>query len=653
MRPVDRSPYAGGEAGQGLSWFFQSMSDLLATSRGLAVVTVLGATLGALLPAHAQTTGTAVAPSSGSTAAPGPLAAAPASALRDVVVTATRTEQALADLTADVTVVDRTQIERSGAVDVADVLARQPGIELSRTGGPGQQTSLFVRGADSRFTAVFVDGVRIDSQSTGGAAWETLPLALVDRIEIVRGPAAAVYGSDAVAGVVQIFTRRGQAGAPRVSAGVGVGNQRSYRVEGGVSGGGDRFDYAFGLSREQSAGVNARPRPGQNPDRDGYRRDAAQGRLGFDLAPGQRIEASVLASNLNSRFDSSPTDDDRSWHKLRTYGLNWRAQWSDSFRTRVGVTQSNDDYESRPFPYQTRTRVRGYLWQNEWQTGIGQWTLSAERREDNLVSDPLNNGRFQNALAGGYGLNLGAHSIQANLRRDHDSEFGGRTSGGLSYGYRLTNAWRLTAAAATAFRAPTLYQRFSEYGVAGLAPETARNVELGLRYAEGDSQFGVVAYRSRITNLIGFGGPGACASPYGCYENTGRAQLEGVTLTAAHRIGALRLRASLDIQSPRDRDTDRVLARRARRHGTIGVDTVSGPVTWGGETVFSGARFDNAANTVRLGGYTLWNLYASTKLDQNWSLGVRLDNLFDKQYQIADGYATLGRTVFVTLRWAQ
>ena len=616
----------------------------------LTLLIAFGAALGTGLPAAA------LAQSQGAGAPANPAAtvlAAGAPRLDDVVVTATRTEQSAADLLADVSVVDRTQIERSGAVDLADVLARLPGIELSRTGGPGQPTSLFLRGADSRFTAVFVDGVRIDSQSTGGAAWETIPLSQVERVEVVRGPAAAVYGSDAVAGVVQIFTRRGQAGGPRVSAGVGAGNLRSYRLESGVSGGTERFDYAFGVSREQSGGINARPVATQNPDRDGHRRDAAQGRLGFELAPGQRIEATVLASNLNARFDSSLSDDDRSWHKLRTYGLNWNGRWSDSYQTRVSVSQSNDDYESRPYPYQVSTRIRGYLWQNEWQTQLGRLTLGLERREDHLVTDPIANGRSQNALAGGYSVNLGAHSIQANLRRDRDSDFGGRTSGGLSYGFRLNEAWRLTAAAGTAFRAPTLYQRFSEYGNADLRPETGRNYELGLRYAAGDSRFSVVAYRSRISNLIGFGGAGACASPYGCYENTDRAQLEGVTLSAGHRIGDFRLRASLDIQSPRNLETDRVLARRARRHGTIGFDTVSGPVTWGGETVFSGARFDNAANTVRLGGYTQWNLYAGMKLDPNWTLGLRLDNLTDKRYQIADGYATLGRTVFVTLRWAQ
>ena len=127
--------------------------------------------------------------------------------LQDTVVTATRTEQPLSDLVADVSIVDRETIEASGATGVADVLARLPGIEISRNGGVGNATSLFVRGAETRFTAVYIDGVRVDSQSTGGAQWEQIPLAQIERIEVLRGPAAAVYGSDAIGGVIQLFTR--------------------------------------------------------------------------------------------------------------------------------------------------------------------------------------------------------------------------------------------------------------------------------------------------------------------------------------------------------------------------------------------------------------------------------------------------------------
>ena len=165
-----------------------------------------------------------------------------------VVVTANRVAQPLTDVLADVTLIDEQQIQRSGAVNVADLLARQPGLELSRNGGPGTASSLFIRGADTRFTAVYIDGVRVDSQSTGGAPWEAIALGQVERIEIVRGPAAAVYGSDAVAGVVQIFTKKGEGGfSPYV--GVGAGNRRTGKVEAGFSGKTGAVDYSLGIEQ--------------------------------------------------------------------------------------------------------------------------------------------------------------------------------------------------------------------------------------------------------------------------------------------------------------------------------------------------------------------------------------------------------------------
>ena len=141
---------------------------------------------------------------------PATVAQLSAPSLPETVVTATRTEQPLTDVLADVTLIDEEEIQRSGAVNIVDLLQRQPGLELSRNGGPGTTSSLFLRGAENRFTAVYIDGIRVDTQSTGGAPWESIALGQVERIEIVRGPAAAVYGSDAVAGVIQIFTRKGE-----------------------------------------------------------------------------------------------------------------------------------------------------------------------------------------------------------------------------------------------------------------------------------------------------------------------------------------------------------------------------------------------------------------------------------------------------------
>ena len=283
-----------------------------------------------------------------------------APALSETVVTATRTVQPLSDLVADVSIVDRDSIERSGATGLGDLLARLPGVEMSRNGGPGTTTSLFLRGAESRFTAVYIDGVRMDSQSTGGAAWESIPLGLIDRIEVLRGPAGAVYGSDALGGVIQIFTKRGEKGfAPFVS--VGVGNRGTTKLEAGVSGASGTVDYALGLLRDESDGFNARPIAGQNPDKDGYRNTAGNARVGVQLNSVHRLEGTLMVGDTNSGYDSGLGKDDRNLHTMHALGLHWQAQWSSAYKTKFSVTDSRDEYETKPSVYLSDTRLRGYL----------------------------------------------------------------------------------------------------------------------------------------------------------------------------------------------------------------------------------------------------------------------------------------------------
>ncbi|MDO9259772.1 MAG: TonB-dependent receptor [Polaromonas sp.] len=580
--------------------------------------------------------------------------------LRETVVTATRTAQPLSDLLADVTVVDRDTIERSGAAGLADVLARLPGIEFQRNGGPGTTTGVFLRGSESRFTAVYIDGVRIDSQATGGAAWESIPLGQIDRIEVLRGPAAAVYGSDALGGVVQIFTKRGEGPfAPFV--GIGFGSHGTRKADAGFSGSQGAFDYSLGLVDERSEGFNSRTAAGQNPDLDGYRSRSANAKLGFQLNRAHRLEASVLANDVNSQYDSASTRDDRNLRELNTLGLNWQARWTEAYSTRLSISDSRDRYQTTPSPYLTVTDLRSYLLHNELRLGTHLFTAALERKEDHLQNAPIDRGRSQDALALGYGWKSGPHAVQLNVRHDDDSEFGAKNTGSAGYGFAITPQWRVTASTATAFRAPTLYHRFSIYGVSTLQPESSRNKEIGLRYEDGSSSFGIVAYQNKVSNLITFtSGSGPCTNGRApvalanraCYSNTAQAEYSGVTLTGGYKIGNTRLSASLDLQNPRDLGTGRTLPRRARQHAVLAADTRVGPWSLGAEAQLSGRRNDSATNTVVLGGYGLINLSASTLVARDWTFLARVDNLADKSYELAQTYATGGRTLYVGLKWA-
>ena len=571
------------------------------------------------------------------------------------VVTATRTPQPLSDVLADVTLIDRAQIERSGAITVPDLLARQPGLELSRSGGPGTSTGIFLRGAETRFTAVYIDGVRVDSQATGGAPWEAMALAQIERIEILRGPAAAVYGSDAIAGVVHIFTRQGE-GAFTPYVGIGAGNRRTGRLEAGFAGQQGMVDYSLGLQRDVSSGYDSRP--GSNPDRDGYRQSAAQARLGLQMNAAQRLDLTGTFSAMDAQYDGfAPGVDEHGDNRLSTLGAAWSAQWSPAWRTRLALSESHQRYASLPGPsYVSKTRLRNALAQAEWKQGAHALTGVLERRQDHLFTDDgyspiMDRGRHQDGVALGYGYARDAWSLQFNLRHDRDSEFGGQTPGGVALGYRLAPEWRVTAAAGTAFRVPTLYQRFSEYGSAGLQPEKSRNLELGLHWERGASRLGATLYRNRVRDLINFGAPGPCVGVYGCYENAGNARLQGLSLTGAQRLGRVNLSASLDLQQPKNLDTGRRLARRAQRTLKLAADTRVADWILGAEWQLASGRWEDAGNTTSLAGYGTVNLYASATLARQWDVLVRLDNLGNRGYQLAAGYPALPRTLFVGLRW--
>lgn len=586
-----------------------------------------------------------------------------------VVVTATRTPQSAINVLSDNVVITAEDIAHFGQTSLVGLLQQQRGLEITMTGGPGTSSSVFLRGADNKQSIVLIDGVRIGSSTLGGATWSSIPLPQIDHIEIVYGPLSSLYGADAIGGVVQIFTRKGD-GPPRLTASAGYGSYATRSLDASLSGatGGDHsLRYAISAAHEASDGFSA-TKPGNfsyNPDKDGYKRDSASGQFGYALAKDQEIGFNFLHSRLDAQFDSglSPYDA-RSVQQLDNYALYSKnrltSNWTSSLQlSRTADKSGTDTSAAATGKSQIDTTQTDFSWQNDIAWGNDVLQLLAERRKEQVDSSStpaLIGERATNSVAASYQLKRGPHLATASLRNDNSSQYGSHTTGAVGYGYRIRNALRANVSAGTSFRAPTFNELyFPGFGVATNKPEKGRNAEAGLYYDDGQTQASAVYYHNRITDLLVTAAvcpADPAAHPFGCAYNVGHALLTGITLGAGTKLGNFTLRGSLDLQDPRDETTDKLLVRRARQHGTAALTYNAGAVQTGVELVLSGKRYDDSANKNVLGGYSLLNLYANYDFAPSWSLFGRWNNVTNKNYELAKDYATAGSSVFVGIRYA-
>ncbi len=595
----------------------------------------------------------------GSVAAQAPGSAAAAS-LPPVAVTATRSAQSLADQLADITVIDADEILRSGAQSLPQLLQRQPGVEVTINGGPGATSGAFLRGANRGQTLVLIDGLRVGSASVGATSLEAIPLDQIERVEILRGPASSLYGADAIGGVIQVFTRKpaGSAFSGSVSAGYGTYDTRT--LSGGLSGAMGPLAFSVQAGGTRSTGFDAIVDPANfsnNGDRDGYTAQNTGLNATLPWAQGQQLSVQYFQNRLNSQYDGGPEFDDRTVTTLEAWAVVSRNRLAEAWTSILTAGEGSDASVSQTgygnYPYQTTQRQ--LVWQNDVTLPLGAASVIVERRAEQLASSDAFalTERTTNSATGVYRLRQGDFALQGNLRYDHSTQYGGETTGGIAAGYRVSAQWRLTAGVSTGFKAPSfndLY--FPGFSNPNLVPETARNIEAGAYWtsAAGDLRWEarVVVYRNQVDQLIVF----QCDAVFNCRpENVDQATLEGATIGINLNWRDTRVQASLDLQDPHDDRTGQLLPRRARQHGALQVQQQAGPLQLGGEFVASSLRYDDLANTRKMGGYGIVNLTAEWPFAKRWSLLIRGNNIFDKNYQLADGYATGGATAFASLRW--
>ncbi|WP_150683613.1 TonB-dependent receptor plug domain-containing protein [Pandoraea iniqua] len=624
---------------------------------------------------HAQSatpaTATTSAEATAAPAAPVTIAANAASdnttaaQLKTTVVTASRTEQKLADTLAATSVITREDIEQSQAQDLPTLLRGQAGVEIVQNGGFGTSASIFMRGAASNASLVLIDGVPVNSATTGTTNIAQIPVSQIDHIEIVRGNVSALYGSQAVGGVIQIFTRKGDGGPPRAYAEIGYGTNNTTQANAGIAGSFNdgKTNFSLDVSRFHTNGISAiDPRfypKNVNPNRNGDDNTSVSASISQKLGDTWEVGARLFQSDGSSSYDNAygkPTDLNDTDARVRQITGYAKGNVTDKWSTRFSVTQGDDysyNYLNGKGNGNFHTSSNQIDWGNEYAFMPDQKLIAGYTRLEQTVESSTNYGRNNRHVDSGYlGYEgtFGKHQVQANVRRDVYSDFGGANSYWVGYGYNLTQQWKLMANASDGFRAPTFNDLFYPgYGNPNLQPERSISKELGVQF-NGGERLGLVkltGFQTKYTNLI----QGLTVFPYTA-SNVAKARVEGLELTYTGRpLFGVDVRASFTRQNPTDLDADKQLARRAKQFGSVGLSKRFDKFTVGGDVFYSGERYDSGGQ--HLGAYTLVNLQARYDIDKSWYVSAHLDNVFNKNYQTVYAYNTIGRAIYVTLGWKQ
>lgn len=576
--------------------------------------------------------------------------AASVQTLAPTVVTATRIESRADEVLSDVMVVDRAAIESATARTLPELLAREAGLQFSANGGAGQGTSVYIRGTNGRHAVLLVDGVRVGSATAGTPVWENIPLEAIERIEILKGPASALYGADAAGGVVQVFTRPPREGFHR-QASLSWGSYGHGRAAASLQGGSSQWRYSLSAQQLVERGFSATDSNNSfnyHPDADGIRQTSLTGGLRLALSRDWQVDTRFLYSDGVARFDDGAGRDARSTLQASVLQGTVKGRLRAGWLTEASVSHSEDINAPivAAYPDAVKTTQQQWSWQSTWDTWAGALVAGVEQRFQVVDSDTDYTVKRRRIDAGFVGLmgQQGVSSWQFNARHDTNSQFGGSNTGLATYGLQLGAQWRASAAWGTTFVAPSfndLYYPGSSNPT--LRPEHGVNREVALAWAAGGRQARLTYFENRIRDLIVWSG----SAP----ENVGRARIQGMTASGNLALGPVRLRGSVDQLDPVNESSGKRLARRALQQAALGADWPVGPWQFGASLLRVGQRFDDSANTRSLPAYQTLDLSAEYRWMRDLRLQLRINNVTDARYQTAYSYQQPGRAGYLTLRW--
>lgn len=597
-----------------------------------------------------------------------------------IVVTANRIETERSKTGSSVTVIDKKQIERSSRQTVADVLRGQKGVDVVQTGGPGGNTSVFLRGANSEHTLILIDGIEANNPINNSRSFNFNDLSLesVERIEIIRGPQSTIYGSDALGGVINIITKKGSNTAT-TSITAEAGSYSLFRESANTSGKVDKFSYAIGAQREDFGNISSANVTSEDADDDRFQNTGATANFGLELNDNLKLNSISKFQRSHSSLDNggAPLGDDPNryltnqtfFQKAEIVGNFFNSFWLPTFSVTYSghsLFDKNDiDSKGRDF---LRSNYDANLIKydllntfvvNNTAKIVAGFTSEREKGESDFNSDgdfgPFSEKFSSRSLTTNSGYLQGIFEPIENLstsiggRIDRNSRFGTETTWRATSSYVIQpDSFRVLGSIGTGFKAPSLYQLYSQYGSTLLDSEKSLGWDIGFEksFFDGDLSFESTYFRNSLDNLISFD-PNTFI-----FFNVNEAKTSGLESSIGYNLcDETDFKFVHTYLDTNDESTGQALLRRPNNRYRFEVTTrliKDTDITF--YTITQSSRWDNDFNSfpatrVKLGSYTTANIFINHKLNKQVSLFARLDNLFDKEYEEVLGFSSLGFSV--------
>jgi vitamin B12 transporter len=580
------------------------------------------------------------------------------------IVTASRIAQSADQTMAAVSVITRADIVRSQAQSTSELLReRIPGLDFVTTGGVGHQVSTLLRGTSSDQFLFMIDGNVVGSATTGSAAIELIPLEHIERIEVLRGPRSSLYGSEAVGGVIQIFTRD----VDNTTASITTGGLHTAATSAATHFGDDNSALTLSFQHYQTRGFDVTN--DSEADADGYRNDSVNLRFKQQLDAHSSFFANALYANGNTEFDND-TFGNESDSIQQNYQLGMEQAINADWNSRVEIGQSADRLDTvrnsedffMPGLINNETTLfltkRDQLhWLNQLEFGdSAQASFGIDYINDRVAgTTPYSETERSNRAA--YGLvqdKFDRHQLQMALRLDDNEAFGSHTTGNLAWAYDISGDQRVRVSYGTAFIAPSFNDLYFVdaffNGNPDLNPETSYTTEIAYTRNHGWGHWALTGYRTLIDDLI------VLNNSFDSVENADSARIDGIETELVINADDWLLDLNLALIDPVNNDSGLILQSRARQTFKLGITREYATDTIGMHLLAQDSRFANASNSVELAGYAIVNLTASHTINKHWQLRSRLENLFDKEYSTSIDFFgnTTNNTpvaLFVTLHY--